>query len=70
MFDAAKDRYLTIPETALRLGVSPETVRRSVWRKELGHVRLGSSRGRILITETMIDRFLQARTVEGEAKAA
>ena len=51
--------HLTIVEVADRWGVSPNFVRREIWRGEIKATRLGRS-VRIAVTEA--DSYIQART--------
>jgi excisionase family DNA binding protein len=54
--------YLTIPETAKRLGVSPNTIASWCWRGLLQRTKAGA---RTLISEAEIERFLAASTKKG-----
>ena len=55
--------YLTIPEAAERLGVSPNTIQSWIWR---GLIRSTKAGARTLISEDEIVRFLVASTSQGE----
>lgn len=49
--------YLTVPETARRLSMNPETVRKWIWRKKLSARRVG------------LQYFIRERDVEALHKA-
>ncbi len=55
----AKIDFLTITETAQRLGVSPNTITSWLWRGLLQRTKAGT---RTLIAEDEIERFLAAST--------
>lgn len=57
--------YLTIPEAAKRLGVSPNTIASWCWRGLLQRTKAGA---RTLISEAEIERFLADSTKEGEKR--
>jgi excisionase family DNA binding protein len=64
MFDssAANESYLTVFDAAKRLGLSPDTVRRMIARREIGFLRLGSRRGRLVLNESHLNEYLSRRT--------
>jgi excisionase family DNA binding protein len=52
-------RLLTVEEVAALLSVSVALVYRMVAQRELEHVRVGIGRGKILIPESEIDRYIR-----------
>jgi excisionase family DNA binding protein len=63
---ATTRNWLSVQQTAERLGVSPSLVYQWCQEKRLAHLRLGKAgrRGKILIDETDVDAFLAAARVE------
>ena len=57
-------QFLTVPEAAERLRVSPKTVYRLVWSGQLPAHRIGSQ---IRIDEQAFERWLEASGGDGEA---
>lgn len=67
-FDAsAAGRTFNLRAAADRLGVNIWTLRRCVERGEIGHIRLGSGRGRIFFTDRHLQDYLRERSVESRA---
>jgi excisionase family DNA binding protein len=62
--------FLTVPEVAKRLKISPATVYQLCASRKLAHVRLGAGRGAIRIKEEDLLAFLAGRTVRPEEPAA
>jgi excisionase family DNA binding protein len=52
------EQMLSLPEVAVALRCSVETVRRMISRGELLGVRVGGRRGRILIAPATVENFL------------
>ena len=66
-------KWLSVKQTAERLGVSPSLVYQWCQEKRLAHLRLGKAgrRGKILITEADVEAFVGALRVEaGEESTA
>ncbi len=63
MFDlnAAKNHF-DMDTAAAQLGVSVGTLRRMIARREIGFIRLGSRRGRIVLNESHLNEYLERRT--------
>jgi Helix-turn-helix domain len=47
--------YLTIPETAIKTGITQKSVRNRIWHGAFPHVRLG---GRVLVPVLELEKFL------------
>jgi excisionase family DNA binding protein len=54
---------LTVKEVANRLTVSVQLVYRLVSDRELEHIRVGIGKGKILVEEAEVERFLRDREV-------
>jgi excisionase family DNA binding protein len=62
MFDTtAANSTFSVPAAAERLGVAEITLRRMVARREIGFLRLGSRRGRIVFYESHLMEYLERR---------
>jgi excisionase family DNA binding protein len=63
---------MTVKEAAARLGISPSLVYALCEQKKLGHHRIGQRgrRGKIIIMQVDIDRFLEATKVEAQEPSA
>ncbi len=59
MFDMTAT--FNVPAAAERLGVAEITLRRMIARREIGFLRLGSRRGRIVLNESHLNEYLQRR---------
>ncbi len=57
----AATKTFDVPATAKRLGIAEVTLRRMIARREIGFLRLGSRRGRIIFTEDHLDEYLTRR---------
>ena len=64
-----QERLLTVRETADALRVSAGTLYALCARKEIRHERVGMGRGKILLPESAIEEFRQARTTATRAGA-
>jgi excisionase family DNA binding protein len=63
MFDTntAKNHF-DLDTAAAHLGVSVGTLRRMIARREIGFIRLGSRRGRLVLNEAHLSEYLARRT--------
>jgi excisionase family DNA binding protein len=66
---AAKE-HIDIYEAARRLGVSVMTLRRCIANRELGCIRIGSGRGRVIISETQLADYITRRTIPAQTAQA
>jgi excisionase family DNA binding protein len=62
-------RLLTVKEAAGRLVVSEAAVYQLCHRRLLGHVRIGTARGTIRISEHDVERYLAEHRVEPQSTA-
>jgi excisionase family DNA binding protein len=62
--------YLTVKEAAGRLQVSAGTIYQLCAEKRLAHVRVGSGRGTIRISEEALEQFVRGATVLPLAETA
>ncbi len=63
MFDTnAAKKHFDMDTAAAQLGVSVGTMRRMIARREIGFIRLGSRRGRIVLNESHLNEYLSRRT--------
>ncbi len=62
MFDMTAARsHFGVTVAAARLGVAEMTLRRMIARREIGFLRLGSRRGRIVFSESHLNEYLERR---------
>ncbi len=62
MFDTTEaNSTFNVPAAAARLGVAEITLRRMIARREIGFLRLGSRRGRIVLNEAHLNEYLERR---------
>lgn len=59
---AAKD-HMYVPEAAARLGMSTFTLRLAMRHGEIGYIRLGVGRGRIIFQQRHLDEYMRRREV-------
>ena len=52
----------TVPELAERLGLSAETIYRSIRRKQIPHLKIGERR--LILPKAAIDKWLASASVE------
>jgi len=52
----------TVPELATKLGLSVETIYRSIRRKQIPHIKIGDRR--LILPKTAIDKWLESASVE------
>ncbi len=57
----AANPTFNVPAAAERLGVAEITLRRMIARREIGFLRLGSRRGRIVLNESHLNEYLERR---------
>jgi excisionase family DNA binding protein len=63
-------RHFTVREVAEQLGIAPTTVYAMCQRKLIPHVRLGTGRGAIRISEEALAEYLDGATVRQEGPLA
>lgn len=63
------DELLDAAQVASKLGVSVDTVRRMAARRDIDHVRIGSGRGRIMITPDAVVDYLNRHHTTAIANA-
>ncbi len=54
--------HFDLDTAAAHLGVSVGTLRRMIARREIGFIRLGSRRGRLVFNESHLSEYLARRT--------
>ena len=64
------NREYDVRQAAKSLRVSEITLRRMLANQEIGHIRIGSGRGRIRILGSQIDAYRASRTIEAAAARA
>ena len=70
MTTAAETReYLSLPEVALKLGISAPTVRRKIAEGELPAVRLGGPGSSLRVSRSSLERWLASRATAPETAA-
>ncbi len=63
MFDMSTAKnHFDLDTAAAHLGVSVGTLRRMIARREIGFIRLGSRRGRLVLNEAHLSEYLSRRT--------
>ncbi len=63
MFDLSTAKnHFDLGTAAAHLGVSVGTLRRMIARREIGFIRLGSRRGRLVLNEAHLSEYLSRRT--------
>ena len=59
---------MTVDEAATQLGLSGDQVRRLCASRKLGHYRMGARRGKIVIMQADIDRYLASCRVDPDTE--
>ncbi len=63
MFDmTASKSHFGVVDADARLGVAEVTLRRMIARREIGFLRLGSRRGRIVLNDAHLSEYLARRS--------
>lgn len=70
--EASTTKFLDIPTVARALERSEMTVRRLVKRGEIGYLRIGQGRGRIMFLQRHLDEYMARceRTIPAEGRAS